>query len=130
MIGFVLCKDFALAYDLPEEQLLRGDIVTLVDHHVSPDDQEGCSADVFNAGDTLVIITVPSPTPSHSMKTQRTASKRSAEIQIKRKTCAPGAMPGIVGGASISDLAGGLVFDPQSLRASVQEYLPRQTFHG
>ncbi len=53
-------KDVALARDLPEERLKRGDIVKLVEHHVAPDSTEGYSAEVVNAlGDTLAVVTVP-----------------------------------------------------------------------
>ena len=57
---FELYKDVALARDLPEHRLKRGDIVKLVEHHLAPDGAEGYSAEVFNAlGDTLAVITVP-----------------------------------------------------------------------
>ena len=57
---FELYKDVVLARDVPEERLRRGDIVKLVEHHVSRDGQSGYSAEVFNAvGDTLAVITVP-----------------------------------------------------------------------
>ncbi|MGA2748888.1 MAG: DUF4926 domain-containing protein [Verrucomicrobiota bacterium] len=57
---FELYKDAALARDMPEERLRRGDIVKLVEHHLAQDGEEGYSAEVFNAvGDTLAVITVP-----------------------------------------------------------------------
>ena len=57
---FELYKDVALALDLPEHRLKRGDIVKLVEHHFGTGGTEGYSAEVFNAlGDTLTVITVP-----------------------------------------------------------------------
>jgi len=55
-----LYKDAALACDLPDHRLKRGDIVKLVDHHVAPDGTEGYSIEVFNAlGDTIAVTAVP-----------------------------------------------------------------------
>jgi hypothetical protein len=60
MMNFELYTDMALTCDLPEHRLLRGDIVKLVDHHVTPDGTEGYSIEVFNAvGDTIAVTTVP-----------------------------------------------------------------------
>ena len=57
---FELYTDAALACDLPEHRLRRGDIVKLVDHHIAPDGTEGYSIEVFNAvGDTIAVTTVP-----------------------------------------------------------------------
>ena len=57
---FELYTDVALAYDLPEHRLRRGDIVKLVDHHIAPDGTEGYSIEVFNAvGETIAVTTVP-----------------------------------------------------------------------
>jgi hypothetical protein len=57
---FELYTDVAVACDLPEERLKRGDIVKLVEHHAAGHGEDGYSAEVFNAvGDTLAVITVP-----------------------------------------------------------------------
>ncbi|MCS6303242.1 MAG: DUF4926 domain-containing protein [Nitrospira sp.] len=57
---FDLYTDVALACDLPEHRLRRGDIVKLVEHHVAPDGAEGYSIEVFTAlGSTLTVTTVP-----------------------------------------------------------------------
>jgi len=57
---FALYTDAALACDVPEHRLKRGDIVKLVDHHIAPDGTEGYSIEVFNAvGGTLAVIVVP-----------------------------------------------------------------------
>ena len=55
-----LYTDAALACDVPEHRLKRGDIVKLVDHHVAPDGTEDYSIEVFNAvGDTIAVTAVP-----------------------------------------------------------------------
>ena len=46
---FPLYTDAALARDLPEYRLRRGDLVRLVEHHVAPDGDEGYSAEVLGA---------------------------------------------------------------------------------
>ena len=57
---FDLYTDVALARDLPELRLRRGDLVKLVDHHLAPDDEEGYSIEVFNAvGETIAVSSVP-----------------------------------------------------------------------
>jgi hypothetical protein len=56
---FPLYTDVALARDLPEYRLRRGDFVRLVDHHVAPDGDEGYSAEVLGAkGQTMAVIAV------------------------------------------------------------------------
>src|SRR5207245_2334054 len=50
---FELYKDVALSRDLPEERLKRGELKKLVEHHLGRDQEDGYSAEVFNAvGDT------------------------------------------------------------------------------
>ena len=57
---FELYTDAALARDVPEHRLKRGDIVKLVDCHVAPDGTAGYSVEVLNAvGGTLAVIAVP-----------------------------------------------------------------------
>jgi len=56
---FELYTDVALACDLPEERLRRGDVVRLVEHHFGPNGEEGYSAEVLGAtGETLAVIAV------------------------------------------------------------------------
>lgn len=56
---FPLYNDLALARDLPEYRLRRGDLVRPVEHHVAPDGEEGYSAEVLGAkGHTLAVIAV------------------------------------------------------------------------
>lgn len=57
---FELYTDAALARDLPELGLRRGDLVKLIDHHVARDGEEGYSIEVFSAvGETLAVTAVP-----------------------------------------------------------------------
>ena len=56
---FELYTDVALARDLPEHGLCRGDILRLVDRHVGPGGEEGYSAEVLGAtGQTQAVIAV------------------------------------------------------------------------
>jgi hypothetical protein len=56
---FELYTDAALARDIPEHRLRRGDVVKVVDHHPSPNGESGYSIEVFNAiGDTIVVTAV------------------------------------------------------------------------
>ena len=60
MMAFELYTDVALACDMAELELRRGDLVKVVDHHVAPDGEEGYSIEVFNAlGETIAVTTVP-----------------------------------------------------------------------
>lgn len=58
---FPLYTEVALARDLPEHRLRRGDLVRLIEHHVAPDGKEGYSAEVLGAnGQTFAVIALPS----------------------------------------------------------------------
>jgi len=48
-VRFDLYTDAALARDIPEHGLCRGDVVKIVDHHASPNGESGYSIEVFNA---------------------------------------------------------------------------------
>jgi hypothetical protein len=53
-MSFKLYTDLALAHDLPKHRLCRGDLVRLVECHISPSGEEGYSAEVLGAkGQTL-----------------------------------------------------------------------------
>ena len=57
---FELYTDAALARDIPEHRLRRGDLVKIVDRHRSPNGENGYSIEVFNAlGETIVVTAVP-----------------------------------------------------------------------
>jgi Domain of unknown function (DUF4926) len=53
-------QQVALAKDIPEEKLCRGDLVTIVDIHPANGGEVGYSIEVFNAlGETIAVTTVP-----------------------------------------------------------------------
>ena len=55
---FELFKRVALSEDLPEYNMHRGDVATIVEHHPAAD-EDGYSLEVFNAlGETIAVITV------------------------------------------------------------------------
>jgi len=59
-VRFELYNDAALTRDISEHNLRRGDVVKVVDHHSSPNGQNGYSIEVFNAiGDTIAVTAVP-----------------------------------------------------------------------
>jgi hypothetical protein len=59
-VRFELYTDVALTRDMPELALRRGDLVKVVDHHLAPNGEEGCSIEVINAvGETIAVTTVP-----------------------------------------------------------------------
>lgn len=61
-MSYPLYKDMALALDIPEHNLRRGDVVRVIDHHVAPGGREGYSIEVFSAtGETVAVTTVDEP---------------------------------------------------------------------
>jgi hypothetical protein len=57
---YPLFKQVVLARDIPEDDLKKGDLATVVDHHPVPGGEDGYSLEVFNAfGDTVTVTTVP-----------------------------------------------------------------------
>ncbi len=57
---FDLYTDVALTRDIPEHRLRRGDVVKIVDHHLSPGGENGYSIEVLNAiGETIAVTAVP-----------------------------------------------------------------------
>lgn len=58
-MNYELFQRVALARDLPEKQLRRGDVATIVDHHPSDGGEPGYSIEVFNAlGETIAVTAV------------------------------------------------------------------------
>ncbi len=55
---FEIFSRVALKIDVPEHQLRRGDLATIVDYHEGrPSQERGYSLEVFNAdGDTVAVI--------------------------------------------------------------------------
>lgn len=59
---FPLFSRVALAADVPNEGIRRGDLATVVEHHAAPGPgiEPGDSVEVFNAlGKTIAVLTVP-----------------------------------------------------------------------
>jgi hypothetical protein len=56
-----LYQRVALRRDLPEHNLRRGDVATLLDYVPHPEGgEQGCVVEVFNAlGETIAVVAVP-----------------------------------------------------------------------
>jgi len=58
-MSYKLFKEVALAKNIPEKKFKKGDIATVVEHHIVPEGEDGYSLEIFNAlGDTITVITV------------------------------------------------------------------------
>ena len=60
-MNLVLYKEVSLRVDLPEDGLQIGDVAVLIDFvpHPSPDGEEGCILEVFDAvGESIAVVTV------------------------------------------------------------------------
>ncbi len=56
---YELFQRIALARDLPEKRLQRGDVATIVDRHPPDGGEPGYSIEVFNAlGETIAVTVV------------------------------------------------------------------------
>lgn len=56
---YKLFEEIVLTKDIPERQLKKGDVATVVEHHPCSDGEDGYSLELFNAlGDTIAVITV------------------------------------------------------------------------
>lgn len=59
-MSYQLFEEVALAEDVTEKGLLKGDVVTIVEHHPVPEGEDGYSVEVFNVlGDTIAVVTLP-----------------------------------------------------------------------
>ena len=57
---YELFQQVALARDIPEKRLRRGDLATVVEHHPASEREPGYSIEVFNAlGETITVTVVP-----------------------------------------------------------------------
>lgn len=55
-----LFQEVVLLKDVPEKNLLKGDVATIVEHHPVSSGEDGYSLEVFNVlGDTIAVITLP-----------------------------------------------------------------------
>jgi len=59
-VKYELFQQVALARDIPEKRLRRGDLATVVEHHPASEREPGYSIEVFNAlGETITVTVVP-----------------------------------------------------------------------
>jgi hypothetical protein len=55
-----LYQDVILTVDVPEHGLCAGDVGTLVERHVVPAKEDGCSVEFFDmTGRTVAVVTLP-----------------------------------------------------------------------
>jgi Domain of unknown function (DUF4926) len=72
-VAFELYTDAALARDIAEHRLRRGDVVKIIDLHASSNGENGYSIEVFNAlGDTIQSRQFQNP-PSNLSATTRSS---------------------------------------------------------
>ena len=58
-MSYELFEEVALTKDIPEKNLKKDDIATVVEHHPVSEREDGYSLEIFNAlGDTITLITV------------------------------------------------------------------------
>lgn len=58
-MAFELFSRVALQEDFPKHKLKRGDVATVVEHHLVRDGEDGYSLEVFNAvGETIAVLVV------------------------------------------------------------------------
>jgi hypothetical protein len=59
-MGFQPFEEVALAVDVPDKGLQKGDVATIVEEHPVVGGEIGYTLEVFNAlGDTIAVVTVP-----------------------------------------------------------------------
>jgi len=57
---YELFEEIVLNKDIPEKNLKKGDVATIVEYYPASESEAGYSLEVFNAlGDTIAVITVP-----------------------------------------------------------------------
>ena len=57
---YKLYQEVMLLVDVSESKLVRGDLVTIIEHHPRQNGEDGYSLEVFNAlGDSIAVVTVP-----------------------------------------------------------------------
>ncbi len=56
---YELFKEVVLLKNVPEKNLKKGDVATIVEHHPVPNGKDGYTLEIFNVfGDTLTVLTV------------------------------------------------------------------------
>jgi hypothetical protein len=79
---FALYKDAVLTCDVPEDNLCRGDVVKVIDHHPVPGGEDGYSIEVFNAvGDTIAVTSVAESALEPLMENEVFSVRKLAPVQ-------------------------------------------------
>jgi len=59
-MSFEMYQDVILTADLPDQGLRAGDVGTLVERHIVPGKEQGCSVEFFDmTGRTVAVVTLP-----------------------------------------------------------------------
>lgn len=77
---FEMLQEVILTADVPEYGLRAGDVGTVVEHHTTPDDNQGYSVEFFDmTGRTITVVTLaasmlraPTAADSPSVRVRRT----------------------------------------------------------
>jgi hypothetical protein len=57
---YKLFEEVVLKSDIPDKDLKRGDVATIVEQHPVSEGENGYTLEIFNAiGETIAVITVP-----------------------------------------------------------------------
>jgi hypothetical protein len=57
---YKLFEEVVLKRDIPDKDLKRGDVATIVEQHPVSEGENGYTLEIFNAiGETIAVITVP-----------------------------------------------------------------------
>jgi len=58
-MAYKLFQEVALRIDIPENDLKKGDVATIVEYHPIANEEDGYTLEIFNAlGETIDVITV------------------------------------------------------------------------
>ncbi len=77
---YKLFQEVVLLKNIPEKKLKKGDVATIVEHHLSNSFGDGYTLEVFNAiGETLAVVTV-SESDIETLKESEVFSVRSLEL--------------------------------------------------
>jgi hypothetical protein len=83
-MSFELYQDVILTVALPKHGLCAGDVGTLVDRHVIPNKEQGCSVEFFDmTGRTVAIVTVPCSHLRAPTAADRPSTRTLAEAGIR-----------------------------------------------
>jgi hypothetical protein len=76
---FELLPRVILTADLPEEDLKKGDVGTVVEHHVVPGQEDGYSVEFFDMiGNTVAVVTLQASLLRSPTRADRPAARATA----------------------------------------------------